>query len=276
MFGFALAPLLVGAGVGALGGLLAGKDPLKGALMGGVTGGLLGPLSGTIGAGGVGAGAASASSAGATGLVGAGNAALGSGIGAGLGGGLGGGAGSYVAGGNPAAFLAPTGQEIGMSNAFNLATNAPINVASSAVPTTGSIMGEMGGANLTGAGLAPNVTSMQDFAASQMYGANNAMLNDPVLGGINPLSSSDYEKIAAMPAESSSSFFGDIYDKVKPYVDVRDIGSTALKSQLQSQPRQQISPQSGQVTRGQAPQGNDVMALLQSMKMPERRRITLI
>jgi len=162
-----------------------------------------------------------------------------------------------------------------MSNAFNLATNAPLNVASSAVPTTGSIMGEIGGANLTGSGLAPNVTSMQDFAASQMYGANNAMLNDPALGGINPLSSFDYEKIAAMPAESSS-MFDSFYNKVKPYVDVRDLGKTALASQLQSQPRQQISPQSGRVTEGRAPQGNDVMALLQSIKMPDRRRITLL
>lgn len=265
--------MLIGAGTGALGGLLTGKDPLKGALMGGVTGGLLGPLSGAIGAGGVGAGAASASSAGATGLVGAGNAALGSGIGAGVGGGLGGAGGSYVAGANPAAYLAPTGQEIGMSNAFNLATNAPINVASSATPTTGSIMGEMGGANLTGAGLPQNVTSMQDFAASQMYGANNAMLNDPALGGINPLSSDDYAKIASMPAESSS-MFGNLYDKVSPYVNMKDLTGKALSSQFEDRPMP--TPQSGQITRGQAPQGNDVMALLQTMKLPDRRRITLI
>lgn len=42
MFGFA--PLLWGAGIGALGSLLTGNDPLKGAAIGGATGGLLGGL----------------------------------------------------------------------------------------------------------------------------------------------------------------------------------------------------------------------------------------
>jgi hypothetical protein len=259
-----LMPMLIGAGTGALGGLLTGKDPLKGALIGGVTGGLLGPMSGAIGAGGVGAGAASASSAGATGLVGAGNSALSSGIGSGLGGGLGGGAGSYVAGGNPAAYLAQ--QPASLAEGLGGMQTA---ITPNGAATIGS--GEF---------LAPNMglvnTEALKVATPQAFVGGNSMLTDPALGGINPLSSDDYAKIASMPAESSSSFFGDIYDKVSPYVDIRDIGSTALKSQLQSQPRQQISPQSGRVTEGRAPQGNDVMALLQSIKMPDRRRITLL
>jgi len=262
MFGFALAPLLVGAGVGALGGLLAGKDPLKGALMGGVTGGLLGPLSGTIGAGGVGAGAASASSAGATGLVGAGNAALGSGVGAGVGGGLGGGASSYVAGGNPAAYLAQ--QPASLSEGLGGMQTA---ITPNGAATIGS--GEF---------LAPNMglvnTEALKVATPQAFVGGNSMLNDPALGGINPLSSDDYARIASTPAESSSSFFDSFYDKVKPYVDVRDLTGAALNSQFQDRPMP--SPQSGQITRGQAPQGNDVMALLQTMKLPDRRRITLL
>jgi len=92
---------------------------------------------------------------------------------------------------------------------------------------------------------------------------------------VKPLASN----IPNMGAEAfmqQPSMFESFYDTVSPYVDVRDLGKTALASQLQSQPRQQISPQSGRVTEGRAPQGNDVMALLQSIKMPDRRRITLL
>jgi hypothetical protein len=268
-----LMPMLIGAGTGALGGLLTGRDPLKGALVGGATGGLLSSIP-AIGAAGVGTGGATATSAGSNALVGASNPILGSGIGSGVGS-VGGAGGSYVAGADPSAYLAGQGDQTGAFKSFNFATNDPINIMPNATPTTGSIMGEMGGANLTGAGVSPEMTTMQDFAKRQMYGTNNAMLTDPALGGINPLSSFDYEKIAAMPAESSS-FFGDIYDKVSPYVDMKSLGNTALAAQLQSQPRQQLSPQSGQITRGQAPQGSDVMALLQTIRQPERRRITLI
>jgi len=261
MFGFALAPLLVGAGVGALGGLLAGKDPLKGALMGGVTGGLLGSVAPAIGAAGVGGGAATATSAGATGLVGAGNATLGSGIGAGVGGGIGGGAGGYVAGGNPAAYLAQ--QPASLAEGLGGMQTA---ITPNGAATIGS--GEF---------LAPNMglvnTEALKVASPQMLVGNNAMLTDPALGGINPLSSFDYEKIASMPAESSS-MFGNLYDKISPYVDIKDLGSAALQSQFQDRPMP--TPQSGQITRGQAPQGNDVMALLQTMKLPDRRRITLL
>lgn len=236
---FALAPILWGAGIGALSSMAFGKDPIKGAVLGGATGGLLDKIP---------AGSFNLSTGSIPDV-----------------------ASGFAAGSNPAAFLAPTGQEIGMANAFNLATNAPLNVASSAVPTTGSIIGEIGGANLVGAGLPQSVTSMQDFAASQMYGANNTMLNEPMLGGINALDSADYAKIASTPAQSTSS----IFDEIRPYLNVRDLtGAAQVASQYQ--PRPLPTPQSGQVTRGQAPQGTDVMALLQTIRQPERRRITLL
>jgi hypothetical protein len=41
---FQFAPLLWGAGLGALGGLLTGQDPLKAAAIGGATGGLFGNI----------------------------------------------------------------------------------------------------------------------------------------------------------------------------------------------------------------------------------------
>jgi len=189
-------PMLIGAGTGALGGLLTGKDPLKGALMGGVTGGLLGSVAPAIGAAGVGGGAATATSAGATGLVGAGNATLGSGIGAGLG-----------------------------------AASAPL---ASIDPMSG-----VGAFTDSVSPMASNIPNMGAEAFTQQ-----------------------------------PSMFESFYDTVSPYVDIRDIGSAALQSQFQDRPMP--SPQSGQITRGQAPQGNDVMALLQTMKLPDRRRITLL
>jgi hypothetical protein len=41
---FQFAPMLIGAGIGALGGLLTGRDPLKAAAVGGATGGLFGNI----------------------------------------------------------------------------------------------------------------------------------------------------------------------------------------------------------------------------------------
>lgn len=236
-------PILMGAGLGALGGLLTGNDPIKGAALGGATGGLLGGLP---------AGAWGGGSAGVAG----------------------GGAGGYAAGASPSAFLAPTvGQEVGMANAFNLATNAPINVAASAVPTSGSIMGEIGGANLVGAGLPTNVTTMQDLATKQLYGADNAMLGNPMMGGVNPLSEVDYAKIASTPATATGS---SLFDDLKPYFNVRDLtGAAQVAAQYQQRPQMPTAPAGG-VSRGQAPQGTDVMALLQTIKQPERRRISLV
>ena len=63
---FSFAPLLIGAGVGALGGLLTGKDPLKGAMVGGATGGLFGGMPAGSWTGG---GASVAGSQGAAGLT---------------------------------------------------------------------------------------------------------------------------------------------------------------------------------------------------------------
>jgi hypothetical protein len=236
-------PLLIGAGVGALGGLLTGKDPIKTAALGAAIGG-------TGGAAGAWGGGQAAAAGTTTGL----------------------GTGGYAAGANPAAFLAPTGQEIGMANAFNMATNAPINVAASAVPTSGSIMGEIGGANLVGAGLPANVTTMQDLAAQQMYGANNAMLGNPLMGGINPLSDAQYSQIASTPASESTS----LWDDIKPYANVQNLsGAANIYDRFNQRPQMPTAP-SGGISRGQAPQGTDVMALLASVKPREQRRISLL
>ena len=166
----------MGAGLGALGGLLTGNDPIKGAALGGATGGLLGGLpAGAWGGGsaGVAGGSTSPLSAGSL-FNGIGtNAMAGGDIGAGLAMNASMAApslmsaaptASYAAGASPAAFLAPTGQEVGMANAFNMATNAPTGLA------------------------------------AQTFGAENAMLSNPIMGGIIPLSEANYAQIASNPA----------------------------------------------------------------------------
>lgn len=200
------APLLIGAGMGALGGLLTGKDPLKGALLGGITGGLLGPASGVIGASGVGVGGAAATSA----ATSAGAAGL-----------------------TSAPFL---GSAIS-------STAAP--VLSSTVAPAG-VSAFTGGASTLGSTAIDPMTGQ--MLASQMPNAG----------------------VGAFTQSPS------MFDGLGQYFDPRDLGNSALQA-VANQPRQQM-PQapSGGVSRGQAQQGSDVMALLQTIKQPERRRISLM
>jgi hypothetical protein len=65
-----------------------------------------------------------------------------------------------------------------------------------------------------------------------------------------------------------------MFDKISPYLDVRDLSGAAMNAFNQPQQQQQVP--SGNVAQGRAPQGNDVMSLLQSMKLPERKRLTLL
>ena len=200
-------PLLIGAGVGALGGLLTGNDPLKTAALGAAVGG-------TGGAAGAWGGGQAAAAGTTTGL----------------------GTGGYAAGANPAAFLAPTGQEIGMANAFNMATNAPTGLA------------------------------------TQTFGAQNAMLSNPIMGGLNPLSDAQYSQIASTPASESTS----LWDDIKPYANVQNLsGAANIYDRFNQRPQMPTAP-SGGISRGQAPQGTDVMALLASVKPREQRRISLL
>lgn len=67
-----------------------------------------------------------------------------------------------------------------------------------------------------------------------------------------------------------------MFDGLDEYFNPRDLGNVALQG-IANQPRQQmIQAPAGGITRGQAPQGTDVMALLQTIRQPERRRISLV
>ena len=162
---------------------------------------------------------------------------------------------------------------------------------------TGGLLGPLSGAIGAG-GVGAGAASATSAGATGLVGAGNSALGSGIGAGLGAAST---PLMSTIPMEGVNAFtesvkplasnipnmgvdaftqqpsmFESFYDTVSPYVDVRDLGSTALKSQLQSQQRQAPTPQSGRVTEGRAPQANDVMALLQAMKMPERRRITLI
>lgn len=122
MFGL-LEPMLIGAGVGALGSLITGGSPLKGAAMGGALGGGGAAIKGMMPA--------------SFGLEGAKVAESAS---------------AASAGGN---MLAPTLPEVGMANSFNMATNAPLPAVAGAgtAPLMTSASPEMGGMMASNSGV---------------------------------------------------------------------------------------------------------------------------
>lgn len=122
--------------------------------------------------------------------------------------------------------------------------------------------------------LEPSVQTSGIVGSTGELGAN--------MGLVNPMTSAPSEMLASrIPNMGVDAFtqqptmFDSLYDKVSPYMNVRDLtGAAQVASQYQDRPMP--TPQSGRITEGRAPQGNDVMALLQTMKLPERRRISLI
>lgn len=67
-----------------------------------------------------------------------------------------------------------------------------------------------------------------------------------------------------------------MWDEISPYMDVKNVLGATDVMQRYSQRPQYPSPQGGSVSRGQAPEGTGVMELLRGVKMPEKKRISLI
>lgn len=200
---FALAPILWGAGIGALSSMAFGKDPIKGAVLGGATGGLLDKIP----------------------------------------------AGAWTGGSAQALSTTPTSMGV---NLAPVAADAPISYA-----------------------LAPEVAqgagiNFANAAADAMGYAFNPVAQGAGMGSIDNLAQystgTGYDLMANNPS---------MFDELRPYLNVRDV-SGAAQIASQYQPRPLPTPQSGQVSRGQAPEGNDVMSLIGSIKQPERRRLTLL
>lgn len=204
-------PMLMGAGMGALGGLLTGNDPLKGALIGGATSGLLS----TVPAGSFNFGQA--------GVQGA-NQAAGTGV-----------ALADVAG-------------------------------SSALPSS------LGGSNLAG-GIGSNVGTGTGI---QLANSGADMFNPVPMAsggsGIDNLSQYATGAGTDIMAKTPS-----MYDELSPYFNVTNMmGAKAIANQFPQRPPTPIQAGGGGVTRGQAPQDNAIQALIQSARIPERRRLSLL
>jgi hypothetical protein len=190
---FQFAPLLMGAGIGALGGLLTGKDPLKAAAIGGATGGLFGNIP----------------------------------------------AGSWMGGSaSVAGNTAPTGMGVSL---------APASFADDALslsPTLNSAVPTGMGINLASAPTGMGVENIGQYATGT---GTNLMAAAPTM-----------------------------WDEISPYMNVRDLtGAGLVAAQYQQRPQLPTAP-SGGISRGQAPQGTDVMALLAGVKPREQRRISLL
>jgi hypothetical protein len=68
-----------------------------------------------------------------------------------------------------------------------------------------------------------------------------------------------------------------LLDKLKPYANIQNLqGAQSVASQFQSKAPSFGASGGGGMQRGQAPQGNEIQSLIQSVKIPERRRLSLI
>lgn len=67
-----------------------------------------------------------------------------------------------------------------------------------------------------------------------------------------------------------------LLSSISPYMDVKNLSGAASIYDKFNQPRKMSTPQGGSITRGQAPQGTDVLSLIKATQIPERKRLTLI
>ena len=240
---FSFAPLLIGAGVGALGGLLTGKDPLKGAMVGGATGGLFGGMPAGSWTGG---GASVAGSQGAAGLTSAAMPSLAPQMATtGLG----------TAASTGANMLPAYSPEMGMFSSYNLASNAPIT-SPSAVLGSGEFMSpNMGYVN--------PVDPISNTSENLMLG-NRAYQQGGLSAGVP-------EELSMMDRLNAFS------DKISPYVSMENLqGVSSVYDTFKPEEQSMAQAPAGGVSAGKAPQGSDVQALIAGIQPRQRKRITLL
>ena len=224
----------MGAGVGALGSALTGRNPFQGALLGGATGGLMG---------------GSGSLLGQTEL---GKSIFGTGV-------------IPTATGNiplSAAqnMLAPTTQlteNLGMAR--TLADQSMLNAAQPAIGAVGAT-GEMGGANLLGAGIANKVPAVTDTLANAAIQptVTPSMFTSPFQGGIgNMITDEQWQAVAAEASKDP-----DTWSKFQKFAkeNLTPNNMLGVASLVKNYSPQQTAPRSTGggasvgVSRGQAPQ----------------------
>lgn len=154
-------PLLVGAGVGALGSAITGGNPFKGALLGGAGGALTGGMSSLLNGGSFIEGATGALNPLSSTLVSAPKEAL------------------AVAGTSPSAYMTPYAQEIGGANLYGATQPA------SYVGSTGEIGANMGAVNA----MTPELNAMS---------VTPKIFDQPAIGGFGQMSSQEYQSLAEL------------------------------------------------------------------------------
>jgi len=241
---FSFAPLLIGAGVGALGGLLTGKDPLKGAAMGAAMGGA-GSALGSAGAW-TGGSASVAGTQGAAGLTSAAMPSLApqmasSGMGA-----------AASMGSN---YMPAYGLEQGAFNVHDFASGMPYG-SENAVLGSGEFMSpNMGFVNPAEA--APRFTPMSNESDSLMLG-NRAYQEGGLSAG------------GAGPEES-------MFDSISPYLSIDNLqGASSVFDKFSQDPQRMAQAPAGGMSAGKSPQGADIQALIAGVKPIQRKRISLL
>ena len=221
-------PMLVGAGVGALGSAVTGGNPFKGALLGGAGGALTGGMSSLLSGGSFIQGATGAMNPLSSALVSAPKEA------------------AVVAGTSPSTYLTPYTQEIGMANTFNTGANIAGNAPAALTGATGEIAPNMGLINTVG------TQAMPEFATTM---AGQAPIFNPAgAGGMTTLTDAEYQSLAQAAQQDPS-----LWEKLKPYVTPQNmIGAASIASQFKPQPYQMPAAGGGGVKQAsfQKPQGN--------------------
>lgn len=222
-------PVLVGAGIGALGSALAGRNPLQGALIGGASGGIFGGKESLLGQTELGKSLfATAIPSGAIPAEAARN------------------------------MLSPTlqlGQEIGSPALYSGASSLS-QPAIGALGTTG----EMGGANLLGAGIANKVPAVTDTLANAAIQpvASPSMFTSPFQGGIGNMISDEQWQAVANEASKNPDTWSKFQQFAKENLTPNNmLGVASLVknySPQQPMPRSSGGGASVGVSRGQAPQ----------------------
>jgi hypothetical protein len=241
---FSFAPLLIGAGVGALGGLLTGKDPLTGAAMGAAMGGA-GSALGSAGAW-TGGSASVAGTQGAAGLTSAAMPSLApqmatTGMGT-----------AASMGSNMMPSYMP---EMGMANSFDLASGMPYG-------SEGAVLG-------SGEFMSPNmgfVNPVDPIANT----SENLMLGNRAYqdGGLS----------AGVPQElSMMDRLNSFSDKISPYASIDNlVGASSVYDKFSQEPQRMAQAPAGGMSAGKAPQGADIQALIAGIQPIQRKRISLL
>jgi hypothetical protein len=143
--------------------------------------------------------------------------------------------------------------------------------ASSALPTV------LSGSNLaTGVGVGTGVGGATGTGI-QLANAGTGLYGfDPVSAAQGGAGISNLGQYATGAGTDIMAASPSLFDKMKPYANVQNLSGAAMVADRFNQRPQMPTAPSGGISRGQAPQGTDVMALLASMKPREQRRISLL